>query len=133
VKKLIIVAIILIGTINLNSSILVIKASKDIQYKSIVNSSVVHLEYVEHIKPTCTPITKDEILSFKYRAKQILKTNRIICKKDLYIPQENRVIFKFGTIEIEKDGKVIKETKKYIRFRNIDGKIEKIYKDGWAK
>jgi hypothetical protein len=133
VKKLIIVTIILIGTINLNSSTLVIKASKDIQYKSIVNSSVVHLDYVEYVKSTCTPITKDEILNFKYRAKQTLKTNRIICKKDLYIAQENRVIFKFGTIEIEKDGKVIKETKKYIRFRNTDGKIEKIYKDGWAK
>ena len=40
------------------------------------------------------------------------------------------MIFDFGNIEIEKDGKVIKDTKQYVRIKNNDGTIEKIYKDG---
>jgi hypothetical protein len=112
----------------INASVLVVKASKDINYKAKINSSVVYLAYVNDVKRSCSPISKKDIIAHQYRAKLILKKNRIICKKDLYIGQLNKLIFDFGNIAIERDGKLIKETTDYIKIRNENGKIEKIYK-----
>ena len=58
---------------------------------------------------------------------KILK-NRVICKKSLYMTSSKKIKFNFGFIEIEKDGEVLKETSKYIRIKNADGTVEKIYK-----
>ena len=128
--KILIVIIVLTNTINLSASVLVVKALKNIQYKDKIEPSIVYLDYTNKLKTTCIPVTKKEILKFKYKAKQFLKKDRIICKKDVYIAQQNRIIFKFGSIEIEKNGKVLNDTNKYVRFIDENGKIEKIYKDG---
>jgi hypothetical protein len=114
----------------MQGSVLVVKASKNIKYKEKIEPSYVHLEYINNLKRSCSLVTKDDIDKKIYRAKVFLKKGRVICKKDIYIAQKNRLIFNFGSIEIEKDGKLIKETKDYLRIRNIDGKIDKLYKDG---
>ena len=111
-------------------SILVVKASHNIRYKAKIVQEDIILSYEDRLPLNCELISLDDLLSDKYRAKIYIKKNRIICKKDVYIPAKNKVIFDFGNIEIEKDGKVIKDTKQYVRIKNNDGTIEKIYKDG---
>ena len=64
----------------------------------------------------------------KYRAKHYIRKNRVICKKNLFIASSKKIKFNFGFLEIEKDGEVLKETTKYIRIKNADGTVEKIYK-----
>jgi len=66
----------------------------------------------------------------KYYAKHYIGKNKPICLKDVYIPTVNKVNFRFGNLEIEKEAELIKETKSYIKIKNLDGTIEKIYIDG---
>ncbi len=121
---------VIISTLYLDASILVIKASEHIKYKAKITPDKVRLEYVDNVKRSCIPVTKKEIISNEYRSKLIMKKGRIICKKDVYVADKNRIIFDFGGIEIEKDGKVIRETKDYIKIRKANGKFETIRKDG---
>ena len=73
-------------------------------------------------------LSLEDLKSNSYRAKHYIKKNRVICKKSLYITSSKKIKFNFGSIEIEKDGEIIKETSKYIRIKNADGTVEKIYK-----
>lgn len=66
----------------------------------------------------------------KYYAKHYIAKNKPLCLKDVYIPEINKVKFRFGNLEIEKEAELIKETKSYIKIKNLDGTIEKIYIDG---
>ncbi len=69
-----------------------------------------------------------DLQSNKYRAKHYIRKNKVICKKDVFASSSKKIKFNFGFLEIEKDGEVIKETSKYIRIKNADGTVEKIYK-----
>ena len=69
----------------------------------------------------------------QYRTKHYISKNKIICKKDVYVPVVRKVKFKFGMIEVEREGSIIKETNQYIKIKNLDGSIEKIYKDGRSR
>ena len=73
-------------------------------------------------------LTLEELQSNKYRAKHYIRKNKVICKNSLFITAVNKIKFNFGFLEIEKDGEIIKETSKYIRIKNADGTVEKIYK-----
>ena len=73
-------------------------------------------------------LTLKELQSNKYRAKHYIRKNKVICKKNLFITSSKKIKFNFGFLEIEKDGEVLKETSKYIRIKNADGTVEKIYK-----
>ena len=66
----------------------------------------------------------------KYYAQRYIRKNTPICLKDVYIPTIKKVKFRFGNLEIEKEAELIKETKSYIKIKNLDGTIEKIYTDG---
>lgn len=66
----------------------------------------------------------------KLRAKHYILPKKAICNDDVYEEKNNKIKFNFGFVEIQRDGELIKETNEYIKFRNPDGKIEKIYKDG---
>jgi hypothetical protein len=120
-------------TIYVNASILVVKSSEDIEYRNIISKKNTYLVYEDDIPSYCTPITKDDVQSNKLKAKVFIKKNRIICKKNVYIPTNNKLIFDFGSIKIETDGKIIKETDNFYKIKNNDGKIETIYKDGRLK
>ena len=130
-----ILSAILLIAIVIEASTLVIRASKTIKYKEVIKKDELFIDYVnkKDIKRNCKPITKEDILNNVYHAKSYMKKGHIICTKDLYIEdinKKNRILFDFGSIEIETDGKVIKETKKSVRIQNVNGKFETIYKDG---
>jgi len=73
-------------------------------------------------------LTSDDLVENLYRAKHYIKKGKIICKKDVYLSDAHKIKFNFGLLEIEKDGEILNETSKYIRIKNADGTIEKIYK-----
>ena len=117
------------------ASVQVVKASKTIKYKDLIDSKKVFLDRVDEskIKRFCKHVTKKDIINNTYYAKKHMKKGYILCLKDLYKINSNtqeKVIFNFGSIEIEKSAKLIRETKDYVKIKNQNGKIEKIYKDG---
>ena len=69
----------------------------------------------------------------KYRAKHYILKNKAICLNDVFIQSDKKVRFDFGFIEIEKEAKIIKETDQYIKIKNLDGTMTKIYKNGRNK
>ena len=119
----------------LNASQIVLFAIKDINYKALLtNQNISKKPLLKKDKELrCLPFTQEALEAGNYRAKHYIKKGSIICKKDVYLPQNNRVIFNFGAIKIEKSGKVVRETSNYVRIKNESGKVEKIYKDGRIK
>lgn len=105
-------------------------AKKGINYKSkIYPSSVLLVE--ANGKYKCKKYLDLVLLKeHKYYAKHYISKNKPICAKDVYTPSTNIIRFRFGNLEIEKMGEIITETDRYIKIKNLDGTIEKIYKDG---
>jgi hypothetical protein len=80
-------------------------------------------------KIRCKEFPNKKLLKLeKYRTTHVINKNKVICKKDVKIKSSKKIKFNFGFLEIERDGEIIKETDKYIRIKNPDGTIEKIYK-----
>ena len=105
-------------------------SNKVIGFKAKIYSSDVRLIRVND-KYFCKEYIDIKILKQnKYFAKHYIAKNKPLCKKDLFVPISRRIAFQFGNLEIEKDGEVIRETEKYIKIKNLNGKIEKIYKNG---
>jgi len=104
--------------------------NKQINYKSKIYSQNTRLIQAND-KYKCKKYLDIQTLKQnKYYAKHFISKNKPLCAKDVYIPQINKVKFRFGNLEIEKDGELIRETKSYIKIKNVDGTIEKIYTDG---
>lgn len=108
----------------------IIVPKKTINYKSILSITDLSLKKVATIPKVCKPLTLDNIQRNKYQAKHLLYKGRVICLKDVKIYKKESVVFKFGALEIEKNGKIIFENDEFIRIKRNDGKIEKIYKNG---
>ncbi|WP_412727607.1 hypothetical protein [Arcobacter sp. 15-2] len=105
-------------------------AKKDIQYKSKIYTNDVLLVQVNK-KYNCNKyLNLIDLKKNKYYATHYIAKNRVICFKDVTIPEVKKVKFRFGNLEIEKEAELIKETKSYIKIKNLDGTIEKIYTDG---
>jgi hypothetical protein len=111
--------------------VLVTKAK--INFKAKIEINNLRVKKVKKVFKTCIPVTLEEISSNTYISKHYINAGAIICEKDIKIHKNIIVLFKFGNIEIEKEGRVVGETKKYIRVKKSDGRIEKIYKDGRLK
>ena len=125
--------LIFITTIFLDASVIVIKTKKDIKFRDKITKQNTYIANVNNVLRSCSPVTKKNVISGKYRAKGFFKKGRILCIRDVYKANENRLIFNFGMIEIERYGKILRETDDYVKIQNINGKIEKIYKDGRIK
>lgn len=121
--------IILLFSINL-FAIEVIVAKSKINYKEIIDINKLSSANVLSVKKFCIPITIKDLQNKKYIAKRYLKKGTVLCKKDIALYTEKSVLFNFGVIEIEKEGKIIFENNKYIKIKRTDGQIDKIYKDG---
>lgn len=78
----------------------------------------------------CVPIKLNDLNEAVYISKHYISKGSILCEKDIKKYEKNSIVFNFGSLEIEKDGKVINDTKKYIKIKKPNGKVEKIYKDG---
>ncbi|MEA1915866.1 MAG: hypothetical protein U9N30_11210 [Campylobacterota bacterium] len=122
--------LILITSVHANDGIDVLVSNKDIRYKSIVTLDDVFQRKVNKVKRHCIPVEKKDFKKLKLIAKRYISSGKVLCLKDLKTDDQGVVVFDFGTVQIEKRGKVIFENKKYIKIRNTNGKIEKIYKDG---
>ena len=105
-------------------------ANKNINYKSKIYSYDVRLVQ-ENQKYKCKNyIDVITLKKNKYFAQHYIAKDRAICAEDVFIPKSNTIRFKFGNLEIEREGTIIKETEEYIKIKNFDGTIDKIYKDG---
>ncbi|PLY09846.1 MAG: hypothetical protein C0625_01225 [Arcobacter sp.] len=108
----------------------VIKTNVNINYKEIINIKKLSSANVLSVKKFCIPIRIKDLENKKYVAKRYLKKGTVLCTKDIESYEKKSVLFDFGVIEIEKQGKIIFENDEYIRIKRVDGTIEKIYKDG---
>ena len=121
--------VIFLFSINLFGIEVIVTKSK-INYKEIIDINKLSSANVLSVKKFCIPITIKDLQDKKYIAKRYLKKGTVLCKKDIELYIEKSVLFNFGIIEIEKQGKIIFENNKYIKIKRIDGQIDKIYKDG---
>lgn len=107
-----------------------IVAKNDISYNSLIKPTDLLLVEFEKKPNDCIPITLEKLKANKYFAKKYLREKKIICEDDLKTKSEKSIIFNFGSIEIETNGKIMFENDEYIKIRKNNGDIEKIYKDG---
>lgn len=115
------------------SAMNVIVAKENIKYKEKINSSKLKLSKATKVKKTCEVFTLKMYNSNTYNAKHFIKKGSVLCLKDLAVYKKESIIFKFGSVQIEKEGKILFQNKKYITIKKNNGKIEKIYKDGSLK
>jgi 5-bromo-4-chloroindolyl phosphate hydrolysis protein len=104
-------------------------SNKRISYQKQITSVDFIKKDVKKVKRNCKPMTYKQLKSKKYYAKHIILKNSVVCQSDVKIINKEKVIFNFNDVfEIEKNGKVLRQTKEYVRFKNHNGKIETIYK-----
>ncbi len=108
----------------------VVVAKYDLQYQQQITYKNIILNDFKSIKKNCIPLVFKDLKKNKFITKHFIKKNMIICKKDIKLYKKNTILFDFGSIEIEKNGKIIYENNKLIKIKHDNGKIEKIYKDG---
>ena len=124
------IAIILLLSTFIDAKVLVPIAKKNIKYKEKIFSYDVTF-VPESKKYTCKKYIDMNLLKQnRYYAKSFLRKGRPICLRNVTVSEGNTVKFKFGSLEIEQEGTILNETDKYIRIKNLDGTIHKIYKDG---
>ena len=108
----------------------VIVAKESIGYKEKIDANKLTFMQVDKIKKKCKPVTLNYLNAKQYIAAHHINRGSIVCEHNLTTYKKNAVLFDFGSIEIERNGKVINENDEYIMLKNEDGKREKIYKDG---
>ena len=113
------------------ASVLISKEA--INYEQKLDSSKVIVQNIDEINKSCIPLKLSELQNEEYVTLHHINKNTIICLKDVKKYENESIIFNFGGLKIEKKGKIIYENKDFIRFKNIDGTIEQIYKDGRTK
>jgi len=105
-------------------------ARGNINFKEKITKYNLVLKNIIKIHKHCVPFNIDNLKKGTYTAKHYIRQGSVICTKDVQKYNKKSVLFNFGSIEIEKEGKIIFENDKYIKIRKQNGKIEKIYKDG---
>ncbi|MGB3751477.1 MAG: hypothetical protein WA945_07910 [Arcobacteraceae bacterium] len=113
-----------------NNVQLVPLANKSIDYKSKIYSQDVRMVQVNEKYKCKEYLDLITLKKNKYYAKHYIAKDRVICAHNVFVPELNKVKFKFGNLEIEKEAELIQETNSYIKIKNVDGTIEKIYTDG---
>jgi len=111
----------------------VLVAKKKVRLNGKIETTNLRLKKVKRVRKTCIPITVNGLGQDHYIATHYINPGSIICEKDIKMYEKKSVVFNFGNIEIEKEGKVVGETKKYIKIKKPNGRIEKIFKDGSLK
>lgn len=114
-------------------AISVLVANESINYEEKLESSKVKMINVDEIKKMCVPLTLSQLQNEEYITTHYINKGSIICLSDVKKYKNNTVLFNFGDLQIERKGKIIYENDEFIRIKNLDGTIEKIYKDGRLK
>ncbi len=105
-------------------------AKKNIPYNSTITIDDLQSVSSAPMKKYCEPMSMEMFEKQRYISNRYIKKSTIICKDDVSIYKKNSVLFNFGTIQIEQNGKIIFENDEYIKIKKENGDIEKIYKDG---
>lgn len=113
------------------ASVLISKEA--INYEQKLDSSKVIVQNIDEINKSCIPLKLSELQNEEYVTLHHINKNTIICQKDVKKYENESIIFNFGGLKIEKKGRIVYENKDFIRFKNSDGTIEQIYKDGRVK
>ena len=130
ILKLSFLAILLNITLEATS---VIVAKEAIKLDEQIVASKIRVQNSANVNKSCEPISLNDIQNEIYIAKHHINKNTIICKKSIKQFSDETIVFNLGGLEIERKGKIIYENKDFIRFKNLDGTIEQIYKDGRLK
>ncbi len=108
---------------------MILISQKNINYKEVINKN--NLGYIKLDKKiNCTIFDIKLLQKDKYQAKHFIFKGKEICVKDLKKVQENSIQYDFGNMIIQRSGKVMSENDSYVKIKNTDGSIEKIYKNG---
>jgi len=105
-------------------------AKKDIAYNELLTPNDLVLIDQKEAPLNCVPLKLEELKNNNYKTSKFIKEKKVLCKEDLKKDIKKSIIFRFGSIEIETNGKIMYENDEYIKIKKENGKIEKIYKDG---
>lgn len=105
-------------------------AKKDIAYKSAVKIDDFMIKHVAEVSRVCIPVTKADLENNEFIARHYIRSGRVLCTRSIQEDTAQKVLFDFGTLEIERKAKVIHENDQYIKVRLPDGEIQKIFKNG---
>ena len=105
-------------------------AKEDIMFRQSIDNTKLVLTKRTKLPKFCTLILPKDIKESNYIAARFIKKGKVLCKNDIKQHQKNRILFSFGTIEIEKDARVVRDTKEIIVLQRRDGKLERIDKRG---
>ena len=111
----------------------VLVSKQAINFEQKIDPSMFKIKNVSQLNKACIPLKITDVKSNEYITTHYINKNTIVCKKDVKVYEDNSVVFNFGGIEIEKQGKIIYESEDFIRIKKDDGSFEKIYKDGRLK
>jgi hypothetical protein len=113
-----------------NKEIDVLVATKNIRLNDKLTQHNVKLQSIHLRDRSCTPLKLQSLLKDEYTAANYIIKGSVICTRNANKYEKQSVVFDFGTLEIEQEGKIIFENDEFIRIKKLDGSIEKIYKDG---
>ena len=108
-------------------------AKDNIAYKEKLSIKDLRVQKTNTFYKLCTPLSLEDLNKSVYITAHYIMKNSVLCAKDVKEYKKESVVFDFGTLQIEQEGKVIYENDNYIRIKRSDGTIEKIYKDGRLK
>lgn len=108
----------------------VLTVTKEIRYKEKIQKDKLSLKRVDNLDKGCVPLRLEDLEKDSYSASHYMFENSVVCMNDVIKYEKESVLFDFGILQIEQEGKVIYENDKFIRLKKQDGTIEKIYKDG---
>lgn len=103
---------------------------KDIKFREKVTIENLIVKQDNNINKNCIPLTLKHLENGSYTATHYIFKDSILCENDVLKYEKESVVFDFGTLQIEQEGKIIYENDQYIRIKKHDGTIEKIYKNG---
>lgn len=108
----------------------VLMTTKAIKYKEKITVNNTFATKVEQLSNNCTALDISSLEKNSYTATHYIFKGSVLCLSDVKKYKKESVVFDFGILEIEQEGKVIFENNKYLRIRKQDGTVEKIYKNG---
>ncbi|QBF15454.1 hypothetical protein [Aliarcobacter thereius] len=111
-------------------SITVLVTKEAIKLEEKISISKLEEQDANSVARNCKPLKKDDILNNEYIANHHINRGTILCEKSVKLFDDHTIVFNFGGLKVVKKGKIIYENDEFIRFKNLDGDVEKIYKDG---
>lgn len=108
----------------------VLTVVKDIKFKEKIQNDNLVVKQVDTLNKNCVPLSLKDLEEGSFSASHYLFKDSIVCMDDVIKYEKESVLFDFGILQIEQEGKIIYENDKFIRIKKQDGSVEKIYKDG---